>query len=1430
MPKKQSRHQQLARLDTLFADIDGDVTPAQITGQPLPEPTGWTWECDADGYFSACSYEVERVLGISADEFIGKSLISYQLSRKSSDQLQELLADGKFPISTDVTYLQQNGETLLVNLTIFPPKKGSHLNGKSRSLYGFSQLISTISEVALADTKLSDAAKPYKPTELKAIDRKPFTGKPPVEVSETDQLAILAASAKLPDETSSLLLEILDDHPQREWSSEEKALAVQVADQLALAYENARLFQQNLTLLQEVEQDRSRYSDLYNRAPNCYFSVDPSGVFLEINDTGIAMLGYSREELVGKKRVPDIMAPHSVPIFGVCFPKLQMEGRIENVEVDFIRKDGSLLSTIVDATAVYSESGDFQNSRTIVRDVTRIRQLENRQRQLVRAIDATADLVLVTERDGTIIFANPALESITGYQRDEVIGKNTRLLKSDKQTPGFYTEMWTTIIKGEVWRGELINRRKNGTFYNAQLTISPITNQRGDITQFVAVQRDITAQKRVEAERERLLVETDILYRSSAELNASQTYEDILNILRRHTVAGRGALSVILGIFDKPWMQGSTPQWIDFRARWNRGTSALQESRFPMRMFVSMAKLMRPDTPLVIEDFQNEARLDENIKSFFIQKLMAFGALITPLIVGTRWIGFIITTYPMRMVFLEPEIRRMMVIASQAAVAFQNLHLRDETRQLYERTEAALGETEILFNAASALNQATTHAEILDVIRNFTLLNDETATRLTLSLFDHNWIKSNPPEWLIPLARFDRTNLVRDELTRTPLSQLGSITNLLNHDRILVIDDISTDQRLDSIAIQYYGDLLEAKSLIFVPIVIAGEWVGLVETIFSKSVVPGEQPIRRLQSIISQASVAIENIRLLKDTQRKADQLETAAKIARDASATLAIFEMLNRSVYLICTGFGYYHASIFLIDETGGNAIVQASTGPAGEEMIRNGHKLAIGSKSVIGYVTSSGKPLVLNNVLEEAIHQPNPLLPNSRAECGIPLMIGSRVIGALDVQSTALNAFTPDDVSVLQTLADQIAIAVENARSYQVSQQAVDEMRKADQLKSQFLANMSHELRTPLNSIIGFSRVILKGIDGPVTDLQQQDLNAIYNSGQHLLNLINDILDLSKIEAGKMELTFENDVNIADIITSVMSTVTGLVKDKSIELKRDIPVDLPVIRADPLKIRQIIINLLSNAAKFTESGSITISANTQRAANNRPEIKISVSDTGSGITEQDQKKLFLPFSQVDGSPTRKSGGTGLGLSICRHLIEMHGGRIGVSSEVGKGSTFYFTLPVKGVTKPFTGSLPLPDNANRDIPASNGELQTIQALVIESNPDEAQKIQELIQAAKNATVQIAQTGRQALTFLNSLIVDIIFLDLDLPDLDGYDILENIQADPSMSGTPVVLLVSSDQEKQQNINLLQHVHAIIEKGNISKELISAIFEKSIEIV
>jgi PAS domain S-box-containing protein len=296
------------------------------------------------------------------------------------------------------------------------------------------------------------------------------------------------------------------------------------------------------------------------------------------------------------------------------------------------------------------------------------------------------------------------------------------------------------------------------------------------------------------------------------------------------------------------------------------------------------------------------------------------------------------------------------------------------------------------------------------------------------------------------------------------------------------------------------------------------------------------------------------------------------------------------------------------------------------------------------------------------------------------IPIRSGETLLGMLEFEEPSEGFWNDDDKALAEAVAQDLAVTLQSAQTHQLTRQALDEMREADRLKTQFLANMSHELRTPLNSIIGFSRVILKGIDGPITDTQEQDLTAIYNAGHHLLGLINDILDVSRIEAGKMELSFD-EVDLTEIIRGVMSTAIGLVKDRPIMLVTDVPEDLPKVQADKIRIRQVLLNLVSNAAKFTQEGKISVSARSLEKDDTQS-VLVTVYDTGPGITPEDQEKLFEPFSQVDDSPTRKSGGTGLGLSICRHLVELHGGKIWVTSKIDSGSTFAFTIPIQASTQ----------------------------------------------------------------------------------------------------------------------------------------------------
>jgi len=420
------------------------------------------------------------------------------------------------------------------------------------------------------------------------------------------------------------------------------------------------------------------------------------------------------------------------------------------------------------------------------------------------------------------------------------------------------------------------------------------------------------------------------------------------------------------------------------------------------------------------------------------------------------------------------------------------------------------------------------------------------------------------------------------------------------------------------------------------------------------------------------------------ENQIRAQNLEAVARVSTATTTLLVLEQLLEQVANLTKDEFGLYHAHIYLLDDDEEALIVVAGSGEIGQLMVKAKHQIRLNrDQSIVVQAYKSGKAIIVNNVQTDTNFLPNPLLPETHSEMAIPLAIGNRVLGVLDMQSEKTGRFSEEDVKVKTILADQIAIAIQNAMFFEsLEEQATrereiaDKLRDVDRLKSQFLANMSHELRTPLNSIIGYSEVLLDGVDGELTPDAEEDVEAIHNSGKHLLSLINEILDLAKIEAGEMRLD-RKPIDLVTQVKEIVQTAQVLVKDKPVTLEWVQETEIPAVSADAIRLRQIIWNLVSNAVKFTESGSVRVHLNKQ----DDDTVSVIVKDTGVGIAPEKLNLVFERFSQVDGSSTRRAGGTGLGLTITKQLVEMHNGQIFVESELGKGSTFWFTLPIHETT-----------------------------------------------------------------------------------------------------------------------------------------------------
>ncbi len=397
--------------------------------------------------------------------------------------------------------------------------------------------------------------------------------------------------------------------------------------------------------------------------------------------------------------------------------------------------------------------------------------------------------------------------------------------------------------------------------------------------------------------------------------------------------------------------------------------------------------------------------------------------------------------------------------------------------------------------------------------------------------------------------------------------------------------------------------------------------------------------------------------------QRRALHFQTSQKVSQAITSIRDPEELLRQVASLIRDHFAYASVAIYLLEPGGGVAKLRTLSPPGSRWWPKEARA---GDGSIIERAVRRRASQVESHQTGEI----NEWQRRSLSRVAVPLQMDNKVVGVLAVLSTNREDIQEDEVQVLELLSNQIVVALENTRAYERERQAIQQLEEAELFKAHFLANMSHELREPLNTVIGFSRLLLKEIDGPLNEQQRQDLEQIYNDSMHLFFLINDILTISEIQAGLMELQFQ-PVNLPEVMSGIMPTISALVRGKEIELEMDIPEDLPILRADPARFRQILIHLFSNAAKFTEKGKISL-----RAWHNEGLVYVSISDTGVGIPPEERERIFSRFEKGGAYETPYQPGAGLGLSLCKEFVEMHGGQIWVESEVGKGSTFTFSIP----------------------------------------------------------------------------------------------------------------------------------------------------------
>jgi signal transduction histidine kinase/DNA-binding response OmpR family regulator len=460
------------------------------------------------------------------------------------------------------------------------------------------------------------------------------------------------------------------------------------------------------------------------------------------------------------------------------------------------------------------------------------------------------------------------------------------------------------------------------------------------------------------------------------------------------------------------------------------------------------------------------------------------------------------------------------------------------------------------------------------------------------------------------------------------------------------------------------------------------------------------------------------------------------------------------------------------------------------------------------------------------------------------MPLLAKDRVLGIITIQSFAKHAYSEHDLNVMRNLASYTAIALDNAAAYRQLNQQESEIRRlfeeaekaraiaeeADAAKSAFLSTVSHELRTPLTSVLGFAKIIKKRLEDRIFPLVptgdrkiaqtiqqvEDNLAVVVSEGERLTKLIDDVLDLAKIEAGKLEWHME-PVSVEDVIERATAATSSLLEHKALRLVKQIAPGLPTVSGDRDRLIQVVINLISNAVKFTDAGSITCRVEQRDGA-----LVVSVIDTGMGIAPADQPKVFERFKQVGDTLTDKPKGTGLGLPICREIVEHHGGRIWVESEIGKGSTFAFSLPVEAagvVSRPLElESLmrKLRQQVAVATPARTDRQPSI--LVVDDDPHIRELLnQEFTEAGYR--VRMAGDGREALNEVRRERPDLVVLDVMMPEINGFDVAAVLKNDPQTLDIPIIILsIVQDRERGFRLGVDRYLTKPIDTGLLFREV------------
>jgi PAS domain S-box-containing protein len=1053
-----------------------------------------------------------------------------------------------------------------------------------------------------------------------------------------------------------------------------------LGNRAAVALDNTRQYQR-------AEAAEARFRDVALSIADWVWEVDAQGRYTYCSENVVDVLGYTPEEVLGKTPF-EFMSPDEAARVGQVFAGIAADRQpIMDLENRNLTKDGGEVVLLTNGVPILDSEGYLLGYRGVDKAITERKRAEealqrrNRELAVLNAVGdvITSTLDLRTMLNLTIDKAVELLQTEAGslWLVDQDTGELVCEVTADPDSAGLVgkrlppgtgvvgavVQEGKPIIVGEAqadrrwYRGfddctafttrsiiavpmvsrgrtigaiELLNRRDGVAFTDDdERLLAAIGQQIG-----VAVENA----RLFEGTRARVR-QTELLLSASETAASTLNSAEVLRRVARAVARAMGADMVGAYLLDE---SGTALRPIAGYHVPPERLEAFLQFQIPLKGHSFVEDAWQNKQAVFASEAGNDPRLDAQTRQLF----QATSVLLIPMIVKGEIIGGLWAVWwEEAHRFTEEELRlgEGQRRAAQAVLTYE----------VGRRVSSELEPGELLPAIVTAVYDAFDYYGVM------LMLLDEEAERLTLQSIAGGYADIFPDDLWLAIGE-------------------GMIGYAAATGETQVSGDVSKDPH-------YVRKAEEVtKSELVVPIKSGQEVIGVLDIQSDNLNAFDEIDLMTMETLADQIAVAIENARLFEETRRRVRELRLLHDVGLAAASGVRLEETLQAAAVALAAELQGTHVALLLLDPESGTLRMATSIGYP-PDMVKD-LRFQLG-EGITGWVAQHGEPALVPDVrLDPRYYEGD---PDTRSELCVPLAAGPLVIGVLNVESAQPDAFTDDDQRLLSTLASNLVVLIERARLFeeveaaraalQQRAKALEEanvrLRELDRLKSEFLANMSHELRTPLNSVIGFSEVLIDGLVGEVTSEQEECLGNIRSSGKDLLALINDILDLSKIEAGRVELKMAT-FDVAGLLAEVEVTIRPLIEKKSQVLKVEQAGGLPPLTADRFRIKQVLLNLLSNAHKFTlVEGHIRLCCRLVDQAT----MLFSVTDTGIGIKPEDQRIIFDEFRQVDGSASREITGTGLGLAISKRLVEMHGGRIWVESEYGHGATFSLLLPLAG-------------------------------------------------------------------------------------------------------------------------------------------------------